>query len=151
MSMASQNQALDEVARALMGVTFPADKDGLTDFALRSHPDDDVISILARLPDREYESMAEIADGLTEATRTGATSQDTRMAERSVPHDPSSEHREKIRPPSPEQLEAVQKNQRSVESALDPKGLPEPEQYGQRSGARPTEERRSPGQDAADS
>jgi hypothetical protein len=146
--MASQNEALDELARALMGVTLPADKDDLADFALSNHPEDDVIDLLDRLPDREYASMAEIAEGLTEATR--GPSQDARMVERRAPRHPSSEDA-RILPAPPELSEAVRKNQRSVESALDPKGLPEPEQYGQRSGARPTEERRSPGQDAADS
>ena len=150
--MPSQNEALDELARALMGVTLPADKDDLADFALSNHPEDDVIDLLARLPDREYASMAEIAEGLTEATRTTAAgpSQDARMVERGAPRDPSSENVERILPAPPELSEAVRKNQRSVESALDPKGLPEPEHYGKRSGTRPTEERRSPGQDAAD-
>jgi hypothetical protein len=147
--MASQNEALDELARALMGVTLPADKDDLADFALSNHPEDDVIDLLDRLPDREYASMAEIAEGLTEPTP--GPSQDANMVERGAPRDPSSEYVERILPAPPELSEAVRKNQRSVESALDPKGLPEPEQYGQRSGARPTEERRSPGQDAADS
>ena len=41
----------------------------------------------------------------------------------------------------PDQLGAVRENQRSIESALDPKGLPQSEHYGKRSGARPTEER----------
>jgi hypothetical protein len=63
------------------------------------------------------------------------------LAERSTPRDPSSEQLEKIQPVPPDQLEAVRKNQRSVESALDPEGLPQSEHYGKRSGARPTEER----------
>ena len=40
----------------------------------------------------------------------------------------------------PDQLEAVRENQRSVESALDPEGLPQSEHYGKRSGTRPTKE-----------
>jgi Protein of unknown function (DUF2795) len=150
--MASQNEALEEVARALMGVTFPADKDDLAELVQRTHPDDDAIKLLAQLPDRKYTSMAEIEEGLAEATRTwpSSRSQDGRTAERSTSRDPSSERLEKVLPAPPDQLEAVRKNQRSVESALDPRGLPEPEHYGKRSGARPTEERRSPRRDRVD-
>ena len=135
-----------------MGVTFPADKDDLAELVHSTHPDDDVINLLAQLPDRKYTSMAEIEEGLAEAIRTrpSGSSQDGRMAQRSTSRDSSSEHRERILPAPPDQLEAVRKNQRSVESALDPKGLPEPEHYGKRSGARPTEERRSPRRDRVD-
>ena len=40
-----------------------------------------------------------------------------------------------------EHTSLVRENQRSIHSALDPKGLPQSEHYGKRSGARPTEER----------
>lgn len=124
--MASENGAIGEVARALMGVTFPAGKNDIAEFAHSTHPNDELVHLLAQLPDREYASMAEIEEAL---------------AERSTPRDPSSEHLEEIQPAPPDQLEAVRKNQRSVESALDPQGLPQSEHYGKRSGARPTEER----------
>ena len=138
--MASQDEALGEVMRALMGVTFPAGKDDLAEFAHRSHPNDDLVHFLAQLPDRKYTTMAEIEEALAEAIRTlpSSRSQDGRMARRSKPRDPSSEHLEKILPVPPDQLGAVQENQRSVESAQDPKGMPQSEHYGKHSGARST-------------
>ena len=141
--MASHNEAIGEVARVLMGVTFPAGKDDLAEFAHSTHPNDKVVHLVAQLPDRKYATMAEIEETLAEAIRTppSSRSQDGRMAEPSTPRDPSSEHLEKILPVPPDQLEAVRENQRSIHSALDPKGLPQSEHYGKRSGARPTEER----------
>ena len=141
--MASENKAIGEVARALMGVTFPAGKDDLAEFAHSTHPSDELVHLLAQLPDRKYAGMAEIEEALAEAMRTlpSSRSQDARMVERSTLRDPSSEHLETILPVPPDPLGAMHKNQRSVESALDPKGLPQSEHYGKRSGARPTEER----------
>lgn len=120
--MASENILVGEVARALMGVTFPAGKVDIAEFTRSTHSNDELVHLLAQLPDREYASMAEIEEAL---------------AERSSQHDPSSEHLEKIQPMPPDQVEAVRKNQRSVESALDPEGLPQSENYGKRSGAGP--------------
>ena len=50
--MESQNGAIGEVARALMGVTFPAGKDDLAEFAHSTHPNDEVVDLVAQLPDR---------------------------------------------------------------------------------------------------
>ena len=138
--MASQDGALGEITRALRGVTFPAGKDDLAEFAHGTFPNDELAHLLARLPDRKYATMDEVEEALAEAMRTppSSRSQKSRMAERSTPRDPSSEQLDKILPPPPDQLGAVHKNQRSVESALDPKGLPQSEHYGKRSGARPT-------------
>ena len=139
--MASQNGALGEVARALIGVAFPAGKEDLAEFAHSSHPNVNLVHLIAQLPDRQYATMAEIEEALAEAIRTPASSrgQDGRMSERNTPRDTSSEHLEEILPVPPDQLGAVHENQRSVESALDPKGLPQSEHYGKHSGARPTE------------
>ena len=143
--MASENGAIGEVARALMGVTFPVGKNDIAEFAHSAHPSDELVHLLAQLPDRKYATMAEIEEALAEAIRTppSSRSQDDRMVEPSTPRDPSSEHLERILPVPPDQLEAVRENQRSIHSALDPKGLPQSEHYGKRSGARPTEERSS--------
>ena len=143
--MASRNGAIDEVARALMGVTFPAGKDDLAEFAHSTQPNYNLARLVAQLPDRKYATMAEIEEALAEviATPPSSRSQDGRMAEPGTPRDPSSEHLERILPVPPDQLEAVRENQRSIHSALDPKGLPQSEHYGKRSGARPTEERSS--------
>ena len=65
--MASHNEAIGEVARALMGVTFPAGKDDLAEFAHSTHPNDKVGHLVAQLPDRKYATMAEIAEALAEA------------------------------------------------------------------------------------
>ena len=137
-SMASQDGALGEITRALRGVTFPAGKDDLAEFAHGTFPNDEPARLLAQLPDRKYATMAEMEEVLAEAMRTPPFSTRGRMAERSTPRDPSSEQLETILPVPPDQLGAVHKNQRSVESALDPKGLPQSEHYGKRSGARPT-------------
>ena len=141
--MASQDGALGEVTRALTGVTFPAGKEDLAAFAHGTFPNDELVHLLAQLPDRKYAGMAEIEEALAEAMRTlpSSRSQDVRMVERSTLRDPSSEHLETILPVPPDPLGAVHKNQRSVESALDPKGLPQSEHYGKHSGARPTESR----------
>ena len=138
--MASQDGALGEITRALRGVTFPAGKEDLAEFAHGTFRNDELAHLLARLPDRKYATMAEMEEALAEAMRAAPSSrsQDGRTAERSTPRDPSSEQLETILPAPPDQLGAVHKNQRSVESALDPKGLPQSEPYGKRSGARPT-------------
>ena len=96
--MASQNGALGEVARALIGVTFPAGKEDLAEFAHSSHPNDDLVHLIAQLPDRKYSTMAEIEEALAEAIRTPPSSrgQDGRMSERNTPRDTSSEHLEEI-------------------------------------------------------
>ena len=60
--MASENGAIGEVARALMGVTFPAGKNDIAEFAHSTHPNDELVHLLAQLPDREYASMAEIEE-----------------------------------------------------------------------------------------
>jgi Protein of unknown function (DUF2795) len=135
--MASQNGAIGEVARALTGVTLPAGKDDLAEFAHGTHPNDELVHLLAQLPDRKYATMAEIEEALAEAMRAlpSSRSQDGRMAEQSAPRDPSSERLARIQPVSPDQLGAVRENQRSVESALDPQGLPQSERYGKGSGA----------------
>ena len=141
--MASQGGALGEVTRALTGVTFPVSKEDLAAFADGTFPNDELGHLLAQLPHRKYADMAEIEEALAEAMRTSLSSrsQDVGMAERSTLRDPSSEHLETILPVPPDLLGAVHKNQRSVESALDPKGLPQSEHYGKHSGARPTESR----------
>ena len=67
-----------------MGVTFPAGKDDLAEFAHSTHPSDELVHLLAQLPDRKYATMAEIEEALAEAIRTSPSSrtQDGRMAER---------------------------------------------------------------------
>jgi Protein of unknown function (DUF2795) len=141
--MASQDGALGEVMRALRGVSFPAGKDDLLEFAHGTFPNDGLVHLLAQLPDRKYAGMAEIEEALAEDVRTSppSRSQDVQTAEQSTPRDPSSEQLETIQPAPPDRLGAVHKNQRSVESALDPEGLPQSEHYGKHSGARPTGER----------
>ena len=141
--MASQTGTFEEVAQALVGMTFPAGKDDLAAFAHRSRSDDDLTQLIAQLPNRKYASMTEIQEALAEVTRTPASSHslDGQMSERNIQDNTTSEHLEEISPVPADQLEAVHKNQRAVESALNPKGLPQSEHYGKHSGARPTEER----------
>ena len=112
--MASQNGAIGEVARALMGVTFPAGKDDLAEFAHSTHSYDEVVDLVAQLPDRKYATMAEMEEALAEAIRTPPSrGQDGRRAERSTPSDPSSEHLDKILPVPPDWRQCARTSARS--------------------------------------
>lgn len=55
-----------EVGAFLEGITYPATKDELVEYATQQRADDDVLSILERLPEETYESSSEIEDALSD-------------------------------------------------------------------------------------
>jgi hypothetical protein len=54
------------VTHSLKGLDFPAKKDRLISFAKEHGADPDVITVLEKLPDREYGNMAEVMKGYGE-------------------------------------------------------------------------------------
>ena len=55
-----------EVEKYLKGLDYPAERDELVDWATEEGAPDNVISLLERIPDREYESPADVAKGIGE-------------------------------------------------------------------------------------
>ena len=55
-----------ELTQSLVGAGFPTDKDELYDVALDNEATEDILAALDKLPDQEYESLAEIIDILTD-------------------------------------------------------------------------------------
>jgi len=51
------------VTHSLKGMDFPARKDKLVSYARDHGADQDVIDVLNKLPDREYNSMADVMQG----------------------------------------------------------------------------------------
>jgi len=52
--------SVTEVTKSLKGVTFPADKDELLDYARESGAEEDVIEFMQEMPEEEFESMADV-------------------------------------------------------------------------------------------
>ncbi|GAA4089248.1 MULTISPECIES: DUF2795 domain-containing protein [Actinomadura] len=57
-------QARSAVAQSLLGVRYPASRSELIDHAAAGHATDAIMSMLERLPDREYENMADVGEAL---------------------------------------------------------------------------------------
>lgn len=55
------------IAHALKGIDFPCSRDSLLDYARRRAAPGETIDLLAAMPDRSYQSMAEVFRGLKEA------------------------------------------------------------------------------------
>jgi hypothetical protein len=53
-----------EAQKALKGVSYPVDKRALLDTARSNGADESVLAALETLPEREYESPADISKGL---------------------------------------------------------------------------------------
>jgi hypothetical protein len=49
-----------EIQKALGGVNYPAEKEGLIKNAEKKYANDDVLSALKDLPDKKYESPADV-------------------------------------------------------------------------------------------
>jgi hypothetical protein len=49
-----------ELAHALKGVDLPQGKEGLLEIAQENEADDEIIEIIESLPEREYETMADV-------------------------------------------------------------------------------------------
>ncbi len=54
------------IAQSLHGIDFPADKQRLIEHARRNQADQDVVDVLARMPDTQYTSMADVFKGVGE-------------------------------------------------------------------------------------
>jgi len=52
------------IASFLEGISFPASKDELIDYAEDNNAPQDIIDVLEQLPDQEYTSMADIMSGI---------------------------------------------------------------------------------------
>jgi hypothetical protein len=52
---------------ALKGIKFPADKDGIVEYAQQNDADEAVIRVLEALPDDDYNSSADLAKGFSAA------------------------------------------------------------------------------------
>lgn len=51
-----------EIAKALAGVDLPKDRDGLYSHAEENGAEDEILSVLESLPDRDYVTMAEVIE-----------------------------------------------------------------------------------------
>lgn len=52
------------IASFLEGISFPASKDDLMDYAEDNNAPQDVLDVLDQLPDQEYTSMADVMSGV---------------------------------------------------------------------------------------
>ncbi|MBI2268410.1 MAG: DUF2795 domain-containing protein [Candidatus Blackburnbacteria bacterium] len=60
-----------EVEAFLEGITYPATKDQLIEYATQQRADDNILAILERLPEETYESSSEVEDALSEQELIG--------------------------------------------------------------------------------
>jgi hypothetical protein len=49
-----------DISHNLKGIDFPADKTHLVDWARQHHANQDVINALQKMPEKEYETMADV-------------------------------------------------------------------------------------------
>ncbi len=57
-------RAAAELKTTLQGVTLPAEKPALLEYAVRRHAEPVFLSALRSLPDREYESLDDVVEDL---------------------------------------------------------------------------------------
>lgn len=57
------NSPTREIAEALQGIDFPATRQVVVDYARKHGAADGVLTQLGHIPDREYESMADVFAG----------------------------------------------------------------------------------------
>jgi hypothetical protein len=62
--MAGGSTSPVEIAKALRGISFPADKQDLIEHASQNEADESVMEVLEELPEREYGSMADVEKGV---------------------------------------------------------------------------------------
>jgi hypothetical protein len=68
MAKSSQNNPTPvAVAKALHGITFPADKQQLIEHAKKERADEDVVAMLEKMPDGEFDDVADVMRGYKEA------------------------------------------------------------------------------------
>lgn len=59
-----QLRAAVELKTLLFGVPLPAEKPGLLEYAVKQHAEPPFLDALQSLPDRSYESLDEVVEGL---------------------------------------------------------------------------------------
>ena len=65
-------RAAAELRTVLVGVPLPAEKARLLEYAVRRHAEPQLLNALRALPDREYESLDEVAEQLVSGAPTNA-------------------------------------------------------------------------------
>lgn len=51
------------VAKYLKGIDFPAGRDDLVEHARKNHAEKAILEVLEKMPDEEYDSMADVMKG----------------------------------------------------------------------------------------
>ncbi len=62
--MALAPRSTGAIAQSLRGIGFPCNRKGLIDHAVGNKADREVISVLERMPDERYTSMADVFRGV---------------------------------------------------------------------------------------
>ncbi|MCW2901154.1 MAG: hypothetical protein JWO67_3419 [Streptosporangiaceae bacterium] len=58
-----------EVQKFLSGMSYPATRDQLVEHAKQNGAEDDILEVLRKLPDREYEAPNEVSKEVTKVDR----------------------------------------------------------------------------------
>ena len=62
--MAQQHRSTANIAQYLRGIDFPCTRDQLVDHCRRNNCPTDVINVLQSLPNRQFNSMADVMSGV---------------------------------------------------------------------------------------
>jgi hypothetical protein len=63
-------QAPANIARCLGGMDFPANKEDIVEYAEDNDADDELLSRLERLPDKQYGNMADVMQGIGQSRQS---------------------------------------------------------------------------------
>jgi len=63
-------RAAAELKTLLVGVPLPAEKPGLLEYAVKQHAEPPFLDALQSLPDRRYESLDDVLEGLVAYTES---------------------------------------------------------------------------------
>jgi hypothetical protein len=64
MTRGMESRSPANIASFLEGISFPASKDDLMDYAEDNNTPQEVLDVLDQLPDQEYTSMADVMSGV---------------------------------------------------------------------------------------
>jgi uncharacterized protein DUF2795 len=64
MARSTAGQSPANIAKYLGGIDFSADKDDIVEHAEEQNADDEVLSVLQRIPDKQYGNMADLMKGV---------------------------------------------------------------------------------------
>jgi hypothetical protein len=56
-----------EITKSLKGITFPAAKDDLVEFARENGANEDIVRAIDEMPDDEYDSMSDVMSAFGDA------------------------------------------------------------------------------------